>query len=122
MPSPLLGGDEKQLEALWNKQYPLQPFVAGDQFKPYEELKAKFDKVLKGNSAISKAEATEPSDFRSKMAANASEEVDKRFGPASSAKKDEPAPFKATKPNKPNVEEETEEESMSWFKKLAEED
>ncbi len=44
-PAPLLDQDE-QLEALWNKQYGLQEFVNAENFKSYEELKAKLDRVL----------------------------------------------------------------------------
>jgi hypothetical protein len=43
--APLLDDDE-QLEALWSKQYGLQEFVEAKNFKTYEELKAKLDRVL----------------------------------------------------------------------------
>jgi len=43
--APLLD-DDGQLEALWNKQYGLQEFVEPKNFKTYEELKAKLDRVL----------------------------------------------------------------------------
>ena len=43
--APLLD-DVEQLEALWNKQYGLQEFVEPKNFKTYEELKAKLDRVL----------------------------------------------------------------------------
>ena len=33
---------------MWNKQYPLKPFLAAENFKSYDELKAKLDKVLSG--------------------------------------------------------------------------
>jgi hypothetical protein len=38
--------NDKQIEAIWKQAYPLAPFVAPDQFKPYAELKAKMIKVL----------------------------------------------------------------------------
>lgn len=44
-PAPLLDDDER-LEAVWNKQYGLQEFVDAKNFKSYEELKAKLDRVL----------------------------------------------------------------------------
>ncbi len=42
---PLLDEDE-EMEAIWNKQYSLQEFLAPDQFKSYDELKARLELVL----------------------------------------------------------------------------
>ena len=44
-PSPLLSDDEK-LEAIWKKEYSLKEFLAPENFKSYDELKARLDKVL----------------------------------------------------------------------------
>lgn len=44
-PEPLLK-DDKELERVWKSQYPLQPFLAPDQFKGYDELKAHLYRVL----------------------------------------------------------------------------
>lgn len=38
--------DDNALEAIWRKAYPLQAFLAPDQFKPYDTLKAHLAKVL----------------------------------------------------------------------------
>jgi len=46
-PSTIKENDEA-IEELWNKQYPLKPFLAPENFKSYDELKAKLDKVLSG--------------------------------------------------------------------------
>jgi hypothetical protein len=46
-PSATANNDEA-IEELWNKQFPLKPFLAPDNFKSYDELKAKLDKVLTG--------------------------------------------------------------------------
>jgi len=46
-PSTIKDNDEA-IEELWNKQYPLKPFLAPENFKSYDELKAKLDKVLSG--------------------------------------------------------------------------
>ena len=46
-PSTIKENDEA-IEELWNKQYPLKPFLAAENFKSYDELKAKLDKVLSG--------------------------------------------------------------------------
>ena len=46
-PSPIKENDEA-IEQVWDKQYPLKPFLAPENFKSYDELKAKLDKVLSG--------------------------------------------------------------------------
>ena len=45
--TPIKPNDEA-IEEIWTKQYPLKPFLAPENFKSYDELKAKFDKVLSG--------------------------------------------------------------------------
>jgi hypothetical protein len=45
-PAPLLGGDDKKLEELWKKQYPLKPFVDKSQFKSYTELSERYKKAV----------------------------------------------------------------------------
>ena len=45
-PSELFDGDDKKLEALWKKEYSLKEFVDPSQFKSYDVLKAKLDKIL----------------------------------------------------------------------------
>ena len=44
--SAILDGDDAKLEELYNKQYSLQELVAPDQFKTFDELKAKMERVL----------------------------------------------------------------------------
>jgi hypothetical protein len=44
-PTPLLD-DDSALEAVWNKQYGLNEFIDAANFKSYDELKAKLDRVL----------------------------------------------------------------------------
>ena len=45
----LLSADnDESIEELWNKQYALKPFLAPENFKSYDELKSKLDKVLSG--------------------------------------------------------------------------
>jgi hypothetical protein len=43
--SALLNDDDK-LEAIWKKEYSLKEFLAPENFKTYDELKARLDKVL----------------------------------------------------------------------------
>ena len=38
--------DDAQLESIWKRQYALQTLVSTDQFKSYEQLKARLDAVL----------------------------------------------------------------------------
>ena len=44
-PGSLLADDDA-LEGVWNKEHPLQPFLARSEFKTYDQLKARFYKVL----------------------------------------------------------------------------
>jgi len=110
--SEVFDGDDKRLEALWKSQYPLQPFVAPDQFKAYEELKGRMDQVLKGGAAEGSAvnaEEAQPEDFRSKMKSMAASS----FGEEKAPKK---APAKGAKT------EDEGEDAFAYFKKLADDD
>ena len=56
---PLFGGNDDKLEELWKKEYSLKEFLDAKNFKPYDQLKSRLDKVLgfTGSVAIkSKAE------------------------------------------------------------------
>ena len=44
-PKPL-SEDDGQLEAIWNSQHSLQDVIAPSEFKSYDELKQKLDRVL----------------------------------------------------------------------------
>ena len=54
-PTPIKENDEA-IEQIWEKQYPLKPFLAPENFKSYDELKAKLDKVLSGTRNTGTAE------------------------------------------------------------------
>src|SRR5210317_107091 len=45
--SALAESDDK-IKEIWSKQYPLKPFLAPDNFKTYDELKEKLNRVLAG--------------------------------------------------------------------------
>lgn len=45
-PSPVFGGDDAKLEALWNSEYSLKEFLDAKHFKSYDELKARLARVL----------------------------------------------------------------------------
>jgi hypothetical protein len=44
--SALFDGDDDKLEELWKKEYGLKEFTEKKQFKSYEQLKTRLDKVL----------------------------------------------------------------------------
>ena len=44
--SALFDGNDDKLESLWKKEFSLKEFTEKSQFKPYEQLKTRLDKVL----------------------------------------------------------------------------
>ena len=54
-PTPIKENDEA-IEQIWDKQYALKPFLAPENFKSYDELKSKLDKVLTGSRSTGTAE------------------------------------------------------------------
>lgn len=59
--SALLEGDDKQLEDLWKTQYKISDFLLPDNFKSYDELQTRLDKVLNttGGNALAAALSAE---------------------------------------------------------------
>jgi len=55
--SALLDGDDAKLEELWKKEFSLKEFTEKKQFKPYDQLKSRLDKVLGFEGAISSIKA-----------------------------------------------------------------
>ena len=95
-PSPLFNED-KLLEEVWKKEYPIQPFVDESSFKSYKELKERLDRVL-GLSIVSQNYPN---------AVNELPWADEKPAPV----------FKSRKAAEEMVEED--EESLEFFKKLA---
>jgi hypothetical protein len=102
--SPLLNGDDDELEKVYNSIYSLQDFVDPKHFKSYDELKQKLDRVL--GLTAGAAPATRAEDY-------------------------EPAPVAAAPEHKsapaPKVSDEVsfddgDDDNLSFFEKLAEED
>lgn len=60
--SAVFDGDDAKIEALWNSQYPLKPFVDPKEFKSYAELKVKLVDALGGDL---RSEAGEEDTFES---------------------------------------------------------
>jgi len=54
-PTPVAETDE-EIEAIWAKQHSLAEIVSPDNFKSYDELKQKLDKVLAGGAKVTTAE------------------------------------------------------------------
>ena len=56
-PGAVLEGDDAKLEELWKKEYSLKEFTEKKQFKPYDQLKSRLDKVLGFEGAVSSIKA-----------------------------------------------------------------
>jgi hypothetical protein len=99
--------DDSKIEAVWAKQYPLKEFLDPKNFKSYEELKKKLDMVLGlagGSAPIKKAEEVDLDD-----------DVADTWPTKATPKKEEKAPPK-------NISMDDEDDSISYFSKLAEDD
>jgi hypothetical protein len=108
-PNPLLEDDDA-MEAVWKKQYSLAELVAADQFKSYDELKKRLDYVL-----------------GSKSSARIDEEVEDEEGyrgPAPSLDDDLRSELNNLQPTRraPAVEEDEDDDALSYFAKLASDD
>jgi len=77
--SALFDGDDSKLEELWKKEYSLKEFLEPKQFKPYEVLKARLDKVLgfDGGAVAPKTKAEDASVSR-KLSENDLERIDRK--------------------------------------------
>ena len=93
-----LSDDDAVLEGIYKKQYSLQEFLAPTNFKSYDELKKRLDDVLSGTVTAS-------------AAAMMDEDVVE-----TPVMKSEPAP---SMPSTPSPSEEDEDDTMSYFQKLA---
>jgi hypothetical protein len=85
-PSVLFDGDDAALEALWKTEKSLKSLVAESQFKPYEELKKKFDSVT---GAASSGQANNSPSAR---AASHDDEEDPPFEVEQPKRPSKPAP------------------------------
>ena len=99
----LFEGNDDKIEAVWKGQHSLQQFVDPSNFKPYEELKKKFDEIIGNTSASAVSNVTE----------TVLDHAEK-FGPAGGA---DDIPIE-----QPVSTDEKSDDAMSYFKKLAEQD
>ena len=56
--TPVADSDDK-IKAIWLKQYPLKPFLAPENFKSYDELKEKLNRVISGTRSTKTVESDE---------------------------------------------------------------
>ena len=101
-PSAVFDNDEA-IEELWNKQFPLKPFLAPENFKSYDELKAKLDRVLTGVRNTGTAEDVAIPPATATNVSNVAETVSSPSTPTTTTDDDS-------------------DETLSYFSKLAEED
>jgi len=98
--SPLLAGDEGELERVYNEMENIEDLISADKFKSYDELKTKFNRVM----GISAGAATSYSDN------------ERTAEPRSDQTAEEESTDETT------VENEASEESLSYFQDMANED
>jgi hypothetical protein len=98
-PSPLFDNDD-EIEAVWNKEYPLAEFSAESNFKSYDELKTRLGTVLAGTTTVGNVTALM--------------EDEPEKAPWVDTK-EEPAPAPVA-----TVTKDDEDDTLSYFEKLAE--
>ena len=98
-----IADNDEAIEEIWNKQYALKPFLAPENFKSYDELKSKLDKVLSGVRNTGTAE-------------------DVAIPPAAQVSKPAVVEETVSAPTPAVEEDEDSDETLSYFSKLAEED
>lgn len=103
-PAPMFEGDDERLEAIWKQEHSLQAFLAPSNFKTYEELKTKLNKVLGLNQNGSVA----PAAARQAASQKSQDEDDLPWTPPKQ-ERSAAAPTSADE----------DDEDMAFFKKLA---
>ena len=97
-PSSLLDGDDGQLEATYKQLHSLTDFLKEDNFKTYDELKSKLHRTLTGSGVQGTVE---------------------KFAPTPKAESSAPD---TTAPASSEVGETDEEDTLSYFAKLADDE
>lgn len=104
---PFLEGDDEQLQKVWNAQYTLSEFHDPKNFKTYEELTARLDKVLGTRTNVSAGPSKEtPSLPKVEGKSSASKAM---------AAEEKEVPWKSV------VDEDEDDDSLDYFRKMAEE-
>ena len=50
---------DDDIKAIWEKQYPLKPFVDPSNFKTYDELKEKLNRVITGTQSTATVDSVD---------------------------------------------------------------
>ena len=97
------------MEAIWKKQYSLAELVATDQFKSYDELKTRLHSVLGSKSSV-------------RLDAEEGEEEEYTRGSTRELTEDLREELSSLKPTRraAAVEEDEDDDALSYFAKLAE--
>jgi hypothetical protein len=105
-PAPLLDDDD-EMEAVWKQQYSLSELVSPDQFKTYDELKARLNSVLGSKSRCVDEEVAEEDGYR---------------GPVKELDDDLRSELNNLKPTRRAAvaEDDEDDDALSYFAKLAE--
>jgi hypothetical protein len=109
-PEPLLDDDDA-MEAIWKKQYSLAELVAADQFKSYDELKKRLDYVL-GSKGTPRYQ--DPEDLDEDNTRGSTRELTEDL-------REELSSLKPTR-RAAAVEEDEDDDALSYFAKLASDD
>ena len=54
-----VASEDTAIKAIWAKQYPLKPFVDPSNFKSYEELKEKLNRIIMGTRSTDTVETVD---------------------------------------------------------------
>jgi len=58
-PVKAVADSDDKIKAIWSKQYALTPFLAPSNFKTYDELKEKLNRVITGTRSTGTVESAE---------------------------------------------------------------
>jgi hypothetical protein len=99
--------DDDTMEAIWKKEYSLAELIAADQFKSYDELKKRLDYVL-GNKGTRRQDP------------EVADEESTSRGPVRDLDEDLRTELSNLTPSKSSSYDEDDDDTLSYFAKLAE--
>ena len=105
-PSPLADNDD-DIQSTWKKQYALSEFSDPSTFKSYDDLKARFEKVVYGTGNTTTADKIDTPTFDDEESASVVE--------TKSEQKPSVAPVES-------IDDDSDDDTMDYFSKLVEED
>jgi hypothetical protein len=103
--SPLLNGDDDELKEIYDKLYNITEFVNPDNFKSYEDLQTRLDKVLGNVSAVSSRKKIDP---------ELQDELNEEYEQAKSSKS-----FKPSSNTTDDEDDDEEADALDYFQKLS---